>query len=217
MRNEYPKALYRTAEKTIKKIDNYRWKYRNIVFLLVSIGVAYYILTYEQVITFIQDLKDFGYPAAFLSGMMFTYGLTVAPATAVLFNLGKSLNPILIAFIGASGSVISDYIIFRFVRSRLLREIKMLSKEANTLTKPIRYLFFWEELRVRIWCGISRSKIWQILIPVIGGFIIASPLPDELGAALFGAIKFDAKKFLVIAFVFNFIGILVIAYSAKII
>ncbi len=148
--------------------------------------------------------------------MFFSYGFTAAPATAALFNLGQTFNPFLIAFIGATGTVISDYLIFRFVRDRLLSEIKLLSREIRTLTKPVSYLFFWEELRIRLWHAVSRSKIWSMLIPVFAGFIIASPLPDELGVALFGAIKFSPKKFLVIAYVMNFIGILIVASSARI-
>ncbi len=214
---KYPEKIYKTTRKTIRRIEKYQWKYRNIILLVVSAFVAYFVLQSEQVISFIQGLGNFGYPASFLAGLFFSYGITIAPATATLFTLGQTLNPFLMALIGATGTVISDYIIFRFVRDRLLDEIKLLAKEVKTLTKPVSSLFFWKEFRIRLWREISKSKVWNLLIPAIGGFIIASPLPDEIGVALFGAVKFDPKKFLIIAYLLNFVGILVVAYFARII
>lgn len=229
---EHPSdVVEETAIKTYKTIRKYQWKYRNIFYLLISFLVAYFILTSNPVVAFIQKLGNFGYPAAFVSGMFFTYGLTTAPATAAIYNLGQSINPFMIAFLGAFGAMISDYIIFKFVRKRLLKEIKMLSGEISDLTKKeisfiskgtrrltksFSDLFFWEEFRIRIWRTISRSKIWQIIIPIFAGIIIASPLPDELGVAIFGAVRFPTKKFLFFAYIFNFIGIFMIAYSHRV-
>jgi len=216
MKTEYPEKIYKTTRKTIKRIKKYQWKYRNLILLALSFVFAYYMLKTSQIVSLIENLGNLGYPASFAAGMLFSYGITTAPATVALFTLGKTINPFLIAALGAVGTVISDYIIFRIVRDRLLGEIKLLSKEVRTLTKPVSHLFFWEDLRVRIWHAISRSKAWNLIVPVIGGLIIASPLPDEIGVAIFGAIKFEPKKFMIVAYLFNFIGILAVAYSARI-
>lgn len=197
--------------KKIEKIKTFHWKYHNLILLLISIVIAYYILQFKPIISSIHNLGSLGYFAALILGMMFAYALTAAPATAALYNLGQTLNPFLVAFIGAFGSVIADYVIFRFVRDRLIDEIKLLSKEIGKLTGPVSNLVFSERIKVIIWRKISRSKVWKILIPVIGGFIIASPLPDEIGVAIFGAVKFEPKKFLLISYSLNFIGILIIA------
>lgn len=215
--SKYPRKIYIDTENTVKRMEKYRIKYRNIVFIIISFIAAFYILRSPTVSLLIANLGKLGYLASFITGLMFTYGITTAPATAIIFNLGQTLNPFWIAFIGAFGSVLSDYIIFRFVRDRLMKEIRLLSKDISRLTKPVSYLFFWEELRVRIWHTISKSKLWHIMIPIVGGMVIASPLPDELGAAIFGAVKFDTKKFLVIGYIMNFIGIFLIAYSSRII
>lgn len=208
-RNE--RKVNRELEKKVGEIKKFEWKHHNLILLVVSVIIAYYILKFEPIISFMHGLNYLGYFASFILGMLFTYALTVVPATAVLYNLGQQFNPLLIAFIGAFGSVISDYLIFRFVRDKLTDEIKLLSKEINRLTKPISNLVFTEELSVILWKKISRSKIWKTLVPVIAGFIIASPLPDELGVAIFGAAKYEPRKFLVISYVLNFIGIFVIA------
>lgn len=214
---EYPEKVYTATRKTIRKIKRYRWKYRNLLLLALGLVLAYYMIKNTQIISFIGSLGNFGYPAAFLLGMLFTYAFTAVPATVAIFSLGEVLNPILIALIGAVGSVIGNYIIFKLVRDRLLKEINMLSKEVKTLTKPVSALFFWEELRIRIWRAVSRSKVWQVLVPVFAGFILASPIPDEVGVAIFGAIKFNPEKFMVVSYILHFIGILIIAYSARLI
>ena len=215
-RNELNKQI----EKRVNKIKKFEWKHRNLIFLIVSFVIAYYILKFKPIASFMDgmmnELSYFGYVAAFVLGMLFTYALTATPAAAVLYNLGQNLNPLLIAFVGAFGSLISDYLIFRFVRDRLINEIKSLSKEIEKLTKPASSLDFTREIRIILWKKISRSRTWKIIIPIIAGFIIASPLPDEIGVAIFGAVKFEPKKFLVISYFLNFIGILAITSLSRI-
>lgn len=197
-----------TTEKTEK--FKYKYKYKNLVFLFISVIIASFILKFRPLTPLISDLNYLGYLAAFILGMLFTYTLTVAPATTALYNLGGILNPFLVASIGAVGSVISDYLIFRFVRDKLMDEIKELSEEINKFTKPVSNLIIPENTRIVIWHGIAHSRIWKTLIPIIAGLIIASPLPDELGVAIFGAAKYEPKKFIIYSYLLNFIGILVI-------
>ena len=199
-----------------KKVRKFEWKHHNLILLAVSVAVAYYILRFKPVLSFIHGLSYLGYLAAFILGLMFTYAFTVAPAAAVLYTLGNQLNPFFIALIGAFGAVISDYIIFRFVRDKLIGEIKLLSKEVNHLTKPVSDLVFTEEITVVLWKKITRSRIWKHLIPILAGLIIASPLPDELGVAIFGAAKYEPKRFLLLSYCLNFAGILAITYLGKI-
>ena len=206
----------RKLETTFGEIKKFQWKHHNLILLFISIVAAYFILTFKPIISLIHGLSYFGYAASFVLGMLFTYALTAIPATAALYNLGENFNPFLIAFIGAFGSVISDYLIFRFVRDRLMVEIKLLSKEINNLTEPLSNLVSTKRMRIIIWKKISSSRIWKTLVPVIAGFIIASPLPDEIGVAIFGAAKYEPKKFIIISYCLNFVGILVVTSVAKI-
>lgn len=203
--------INKKAEKIIKKVEKFEWKHRNLILLAISVIFAYYVLKSEHIFQFLSRLESLGYIGSLIIGAFLPYGLTVAPATATIYLLSKNLNPALLAFFGAFGAAISDYMIFRFVRDRLMREIKLLSEEIDKLTKPVSSLVFTDEIRVILWRKISRSKIWKTLIPMLAGFIIASPLPDELGAALFGAVKFDQKKFLTYVYSLHFLGILTIA------
>lgn len=208
-------------EKKVKKFVNnlkkFHWKYKNLIFLTASIIIAYFLLQSPQFNDIIAGLEGFGYIGVFVAGMLFSYGMTAAPASTALYMFSKNLDIFLVAVIGGTGAVVSDYLIFRFVRHKLLDEIKLLSEEINNRSKPISNLLMSEQIRINIWKRISRSRIWKRLIPVIAGLIIASPLPDELGAALFGATKYDSRKFVLLSYLLNLSGIFAIAILAKVI
>lgn len=184
-------------QKFIEYIQQFEWKHRNIIYLFVSVIIGVIIIRTPEFYSFIEGTGNFGYIGAFISGMLFTYTLTTVPATAALFVLGKSLKtPFIIALIGASGSVISDYLIFRFVREKLLDELKTTEKE-----------IFGKNFKLHL----DPNGLAVKAIPILAGLIIASPLPDEIGVALFSASKIHIKKFIQYSFLLNLIGIFIIA------
>ena len=186
-------------EKIIKKdiiaSEKLVWKYHNLVFLILSLVVAVFILKSEFIKEFILNLGKLEYIGVFISGMFFSYGLTTAPSISMLYLLSRNLNPFLVGIMGMLGAVVSDYLIFRFVKYGLIKEIKAITDKFKFhphLKKP--YI-----------------KFLKAIAPLIAGLIIASPLPDELAASILGAIKVKDGEFLVISILSNFIGILVIA------
>ena len=151
------------------------------------------ILTLESYLTgalqeFLIGLGDYEYLGAFFAGFFYTNGATTPFAIAVFFVLSENLNPFALALVGGFGSIFSEYIIYTFARSQAECVIR------KTRIAPV-----------------LKNKIFVKLSPVIAGLIIASPLPDEFAAAFLGIEKYDLKKFLVLTFVFNTIGILIIA------
>ena len=205
MKYDYPKSrLNSEIDKTVKKVRKLHWKYRNLIYISLSVLVSYALLREGILATYLSGFGDLGYLGAFIGGLFFSYALTTPISVAVLFLLSENLNPLIVAFLGAFGAVISDYIIFRFVRDRLLDELKTLSDDLK-IKMP------------RIPNYVKRSKYAKWIIPTIAGFIIASPLPDELAAALFAAVRFDPKKFALISYVSNFLGILAIALASKVV
>jgi len=184
-------------EESVENLQQFEWKHHNIILLLLSIVIAYYFVKSPTFTMAIDSLGNLGYLGAFIAGLFFTYGLTTAPATAALLVLGDSLkNPLLLSIIAAPGAMLSDYLIFSFIKDRLMDELELTGKE-----------IFGKKIRLRI----RKSSFISRFIPIIAGFIIASPLPDELGAAIFGASHIHPKKFLLYSFLFNFIGIFLIA------
>ncbi|MCX6768764.1 MAG: hypothetical protein NTY83_02915 [Candidatus Micrarchaeota archaeon] len=49
------------------------------------------------------------------------------------------------------------------------------------------------------------------LFSIIGGFVLMSPLPDELGVILLGISRIETWKFAILSFIFKYLGVLTIA------
>lgn len=92
-----------------------------------------------------------------------------------------------------------DFILFRFVRDRVSKDLEYLLKlpRAKKVTN--------------IFSTILPRMLW----PFLGALIIASPFPDEIGIMMMGLSKVDQRVFLPLSFVLNGIGILAIGFVAK--
>jgi len=140
-------------------------------------------------------LLSLGYLGTFLAGVFFTYGFTAAPATAMLLILSNEQNIFFAGFIAGFGALVGDLIIFKFIRYSFANEIEKISQE-----KAINYL---------------NNKIPTLLkkhfVSILAGFIIASPLPDEIGVSLLATSRSISTKFFsVLSFSLNTAGIFAI-------
>jgi len=179
-----------------ERFISYEWNHYKLVLIILVI-----LITLEAYLTgslekFLLSLGNYEYLGAVFAGFFYTYGATTAFSVATFFILAKVLNPWIVAFLGALGSIISEYIIYNFVSERSGKTIKINNKKYKI-----------PEIK---------SKFLKKFSPLIAGFIIASPLPDELAAVLLGAEKYDSKKFILLAFIFNFIGILLIVALGRV-
>lgn len=130
----------------------------------------------------------------FIGGFFFTSIFTVAPATIALGQISSANNIFMTAIVGGLGAMIGDYILFRFFRDSISADIAELIKGKKR--GHLKHLF--------------ASKMGKRLMALVGGLIIVSPLPDEIGLALMGMSKIKNRVFFPLSFVFNFIGILII-------
>ncbi|MCX8178714.1 MAG: hypothetical protein N3D75_02710 [Candidatus Aenigmarchaeota archaeon] len=174
-------------------------KYPKLTVLIFTIIVAVIIFyegkNYDPFHDFIVSL---GYIGTFIGGFFYAYGFTSAPATAVLLVLSKEQILVLATLVGGLGAVISDYLIFRFVRHSFMDEIDNIKNEKmiKTIIENGKRLF---------------GKKSNYVIPVIAGFLIASPLPTEIGVSLLASSKnINTQKFLIIAFILHSLGIFAI-------
>ena len=170
-------------------------KYPRLLLLFMTFLIAYllfYKRTHPQFHDFIISM---GYAGTFIAGILFAYGFTAAPATAILLILAKEQNILLAGIIGGFGALVGDLIIFNFVRYSLDDEIKKLSKE-----------------KIILYINHKTPNLFKkYLAPVVAGFIIASPLPDEIGVSLLAASRtISIKIFSIISYVLNTAGIFVI-------
>lgn len=183
----------------MKKILSHPHILQDIAIIVFSILIAIILVQtgiLENLITHLGNFKLFG---AFIAGMFFTSVFTTVPALATLGEIGLFQNPFLVAVIGGAGAVIGDLIIFRFIRDRFSEDIKEVFN-----THPSKRLIKLFHLRFFRWFTFF-----------IGGMIIASPLPDELGISVLGLAKIQTKWFIPISFVFNTLGILFVILAVR--
>lgn len=181
----------------------HRIKYPKLLLLLAMLVLAYFLFRNPAYFPFAQHIVSLGAIGAFMAGLLFSYGFT-SPFAIVLFILMAPTVPnmILFAMIGGAGALVSDLLIFHVVRFSLKEEVDRLARE------PL----------IRILNHSLSKRVRHYLLPVLGSFIIASPLPDELGVSLLAVSHtISPRIFVVISFVFNSLGILVLLALGKVI
>src|SRR3989338_6129996 len=179
-----------------------QFKYPKFLLLFLTFLAAYLLFYGRDYQPFHDFVISLGYAGTFIVGALFAYGFTAAPATAILLILAKEQNILLAGIIAGFGALASDLIIFNFVRYSFADEIKKLLKE-----KAVLYINHK-----------TPNLFKKYLLPVVAGFIIASPLPDEIGVSLLAASKsISMKIFSVISYVLNTTGIFLILLAGRII
>jgi uncharacterized membrane protein YdjX (TVP38/TMEM64 family) len=171
----------------------------DIFFILLSIAIAVFLEESGAVGAFLSFLGEYKILAVFVAGIFFTSVFTTASSIVLIGELSKSSPVAVVAIIGGAGALIGDYVIFRFVKDRIVEDFK--------------HLLSYEK-RQRF-ARIFHRKLFRYFVPFLGGLLIASPLPDELGVTVLGASKMKERYFFLISFVFNSLGILAITLIAK--
>lgn len=164
-----------------------------IAFILAKTGALKEILSATNRILFFDS---------FVAGLFYTSGFTTPIAFIALFEIAKSYSIFEVALFGAFGAVLGDFLIFRFLRDKLDNDILILIK-GKYFFKNLKKIF---HLRLFRWVSIF-----------LGGIILATPLPDELGLAILGFSKTKNLFFIIFSFLFKFLSILFIAWVAKMI
>ena len=172
-------------------------KYPKFALLIITFLLAYFIFhgkTYPPLHNFFVSLGYFG---TLVAGMLFAYGFTAAPATAILLILAKEQNFLVAGLIAGFGALIADLVIFKFIRSSFKDEVNKLSQEK--IVQNIN--------------NHTPNSLKRYLLPVFAGFIIASPLPDEIGVTMLAASKVISMKiFSIVSYMLNTAGIFIILF-----
>ena len=186
------RKTYRKHSFLAKWWRRYEYKHTSLAILSVTIFVLLLDTTLIQgVLGYIERLELLG---IFIAGVLFVSFFTAAPAVVLLLDFAAAYNPFLIALIAGAGAAIGDLIIFTILEDKIGYELKPLAKKFR-LVKFIKSLHQ------------KKARLRTILV---GSFIIASPLPDEAGIALLGLSHISAARLLVVTFVLNSFGILLI-------
>ena len=169
------------------------------VIIVVSIVVATMLVRSGAVSQFLSSLGGGSLVGSFIAGMFFTSVFTTFPAMAVLGTIAQDEPVVLVAVLGGFGAMLGDFLIFKFIRDRMVEDIG--------------YLVGAE--RGRRFRHIIHLRLFRWLVPLVGALVIASPLPDELGISMLGLSKTKTWLFLPVSFVANTFGILVIGLVAR--
>lgn len=165
----------------------------------LSVLVAFTLVKTGLIGDFLSKIRAFDVIGSFVAGAFFTSVFTVAPATVILGEIARSNLLWLTALVGATGAMLGDLVVFRFFRDRLAED----------------FLFLFGKPKSQRLKFAAHSRVFKWIMPLFGALIIASPLPDELGLALFGITKTKLRIFIPLSFAMNFFGILTVGIIAR--
>lgn len=173
---------------------------RDLGIIVLSILVAVVLVKTDVLLQLFMSTQEFSFLNSFIAGFFFTSVFTTAPAIAALAEISL-INPVIAtALFGGLGAMFGDFIIFMFIRDRLSTHI-------------------FDVLRTKRGAGRLKSllklRYFRWLTFILGGLIIASPLPDELGLGLLGLSRMRTPLFLALSFVFNSAGIYIVGTIAR--
>ncbi len=170
-------------------------KYPKLSLFILSLILVYFFFSGLAYKPLHDALVFMGYFGTFLAGLLYPYALTSAAGTGILLILAKEQNLLLAGVIAGIGALISDIILFLFVTHSFSDEVQKLSKE--TVVRTINRLI---PQSVRVY-----------LLATFAGFLIASPLPTEIGVLLITSIRnISFKKFISIIYILHASAIFII-------
>lgn len=170
--------------------------YPKLILLGACIVLAYVLFQTEGFQVLAEQLNHGGYVSIFLAGCLFAYGFTAPFAVGFFFTLSDDVNLFLAAPLAALGALFSDLLIFSWIHTSFKDEFERI--KLTRVMRRVRQLFNHHlDLRLR------KYFMW-----VVAGFIIGSPLPDEIGVSLVsGFTALDKRMFCLIDYSCNLVGI----------
>lgn len=178
--------------------ERFLWETRKLGLLALSVAAGVALVSVPGFESALLGLGALEWVGVLLAGALFSYGLTTVPALSVLFLLARGLPPVEFAVVAAVGGTLSDLVLFNVAREGFREEASFLQK-----------LF---HLHPHLGKGAVRAL--RALSPVVAGIILASPIPDEVAAAVFGSVKYDVWKFALLGFAFKAFAMLALASAA---
>lgn len=172
---------------------------KDLAFIVFSLIIGLVILKTDAARHLLLRSVGLEYVGIFIAGIFFTSVFTTIPATIILGEMALSTNLWTLALVGGLGALIGDFIIFGFFKYSVTEDLKFLLTLSKS--KRLKHIF--------------KSKVFKVFLTLLGGLIIASPLPDELGLALMGVSQTDNRAFTIISFVCNTLGIALVGLIAK--
>ena len=185
-------------------------KYPNLTFFLFSLIIAITLTYIGFFNTFFASLGDYGYIGALIAGLLLPITFTAPIATAALFYIGGHSELLPTLFLATFGALIGDLVIFTFVKNKTIAEIEAIRKEYR-----IEHRTHDHYRRHKALMDLFKSKPFHALALFLGGVLIMSPFPDELGVAIFATYRLNIHKFIPLSIFLNGVGIWLIILAGS--
>lgn len=177
-----------------------KWKYKNLTYFFLSIYIAFYISNLEQFDYILHQIGNYSYISAFIAGMLFVSTFTIATGAVILLFLADVIPYWQLSLVAGLGAVVGDILIYKFVKDNLADELSLIYDQIDGKHHISKLL---------------HSKYFSWTLPVLGALIIVSPFPDEIGVSLMGISKMSTKKFILIAFILDVIGVFLLVSAVE--
>lgn len=183
-------------------------KYPKLLILLGSTVFAYFLYMLGGLDWLHGTTGSQGYLAAFVGGLLFTFGFTAPFGIGIFLEIGHSLNPILGTIVGGVGALLADLLIFQVMR------FEMFHDELHSLRSA--RLIKWAHAKLHH--DSFPETLRKYLLLSFAGIIIASPVPDEFGVALVSSLtSINKKAFAILSLIANMSGIFLMIIGSKLI
>lgn len=185
-------------KRMVSKTTFHRRLKRDAIIIVLSIIAAIYASKSGAVDTVFLVSPESVLIGTFLAGLLFTSLFTTPIAIAMFVSISPETNIVVMALLGAAGSVIGDLLLFGLIR--------------HTFRDDVEHLLSIRKLHRIV--AIFHRRMFRWVLPFVGALIIASPLPDELGIGLMGVSRMKASTLIAVSYVMNTIGIFLIGLAA---
>jgi hypothetical protein len=177
-----------------------RIRYPKLSILGCTYLIAVFIFLGKNYHPFSSALNSLGYFGTFIAGLFYAYSFTAAISTSVLLILSKNQNIYFAGAIAAFGAIISDLVIFYFIKYTIYDEVQsILRKKA-----------------IKAFVNLFPKKVIRLIRYIIICVFISTPLPTEVGIGIFASTtSITLKKFTLLIYALNIAVIFAILYIGK--
>lgn len=191
----------RHRESSIHKLNRWwlRYEYKHTTAALIAVVLVVLFLDSVVLTAILVWLEGLGYVGGFIAGVLSVSFFTAAPAVVLMVGLAPQLEPYWLALVIGTGSTLGDWIALKFYDEKVFYELRPLFKK----------------LCVPSLVRIMRHRFTSWILFLAGAFIIATPIPDEVGLSLMGISKFRRRYILFICFLLNTLGALTLILIAR--
>lgn len=164
------------------------WNYFYYSMVWLSVIVALFLLKSGLLHSWLL-LDEGGIKSSFIAGGMYASMVSSSLSLAIFYDLGNRMPVWQVAVLGGAGAAIGDLLLFTLV------------------AKGTHHKGWLHRFALKL----GKHPMIKLGLVLAGVGLIISPLPDEAGVALLGAVGLERKWFMPLGFVANAVGIGLVA------